>query len=115
MAACYPGAHWYYMDIQGFNTTGPRSENYELRITKTLIESDGDNHPTTATPVTYEMGKTTVRETGSVIRGPDMFDWYKVYLNAGRGGERQPDPYREGYRHIQIVDIQGQHHFVIPK
>ena len=85
VAACQEGTHWYFMDIQAYNTTGGRSENYELRITKTLIESDGDNHPTTATPVTYEMGKTTVRKTGSVIRGPDMFDWYKVDLSVGEG------------------------------
>ena len=84
-AACYPGARWYYMDIQAYNTSGGRSENFELRITKTLIESDGDNHPLSATPVTYEQGRTTVRKYGNVTRGPDMFDWYKVYLNQGEG------------------------------
>jgi len=84
-AACFPGAKTYYMDIQAFNTSGQRSENYELRITKTLFDSDGDNHPKTATPVTYESGKTTVRKTGNVIRGPDMFDWYKVNLAKGEG------------------------------
>jgi hypothetical protein len=84
-AACYPGPHTYYMDIQAFNTSGQRSENYELRMTKTLVESDGDNHPKTSTSVTYESGKTTVRKYGNVTRGPDMFDWYKVYLNKGEG------------------------------
>jgi hypothetical protein len=84
-AAAYEGPRTYYMDIQAYNTSGQRSENYELRLTKTLVESDGDNHPKIATPVTYESGKTTVRKYGNVTRGPDMFDWYKVYLNKGEG------------------------------
>ncbi|MEM2976814.1 MAG: tandem-95 repeat protein [Thermoplasmata archaeon] len=84
-AACYPGERWYYLDMQAYNTSGGRHENYELRLTKTQIESDGDNHLLTATPVTYEQGKTTVTKYGSVIRGEDMFDWYKVYLKKGEG------------------------------
>ena len=84
-AAAYEGPRTYYMDIQAFNTSGQRVEDYELRLTKTLVESDGDNHPKLATPVTYESGKTTVRKYGNVTRGPDMFDWYKVYLNKGEG------------------------------
>ncbi|MBM4249364.1 MAG: hypothetical protein FJ149_08025 [Euryarchaeota archaeon] len=84
-AATYEGPRTYYLDIQAYNTSGQRSENYELRLTKTLIESDGDNHPKIATPVTYESGKTVVRKYGNVTRGPDMFDWYRVYLNKGEG------------------------------
>jgi len=84
-AACHPGPATYYLDIQAYNTSGGRSENYELRLTMTQAESDGDNHPLNAAPVTYENGKATVRRTGSVERGPDMFDWYKVYLDKGEG------------------------------
>ena len=84
-AATYNGTTWYYLDMQGYNTTGGRSENYEIRMSKTVIDSDGDNHPKTATPVTYEQGKTTIRKTGMVVRGTDMFDWYKVYLEQGEG------------------------------
>ena len=84
-AATFNGTTWYFMDMQGYNTTGGRSENYEIRMSKTVIDSDGDNHPKIATPVTYELGKTTVRKTGMVVRGPDMFDWYKVYLLKGEG------------------------------
>ena len=84
-AACCNGTTWYYLDMQGYNTTGGRSENYELRLSKTVMDSDGDNHPKSATPVTYELGKTTIRKTGMVVRGPDMFDWYKVYLLKGEG------------------------------
>jgi hypothetical protein len=85
LAACHPGLSWYYLDVQAYNTTGGRSEDYELRLTKTLIESDGDNHPLNATKVTYEHGLSTVRKQGSVRRGPDMFDWYKVHLEQGKG------------------------------
>jgi len=84
-SACYNGTAWYYLDMQGYNTTGGRSENFELRMSKTVIDSDGDNHISISTPVTYELGKTTVRKTGMVVRGPDMFDWYKVFLLKGEG------------------------------
>jgi hypothetical protein len=97
-AATHEGMAWYYLDMQGYNTTGGRSENYEIRLSKTVIDSDGDNHPKIATKVTYELGKTTVRKTGMVVRGPDMMDWY------------QPDPQREIQRHLQAVDIPRQHH-----
>ena len=84
-AACRPGPAWYYLDVQAYNTTGQRSENYELRLSKTAIDSDGDNHPLNATKVTYEHGKSTITKQGCVRRGPDMFDWYKVYLKQGNG------------------------------
>jgi hypothetical protein len=84
-AACHPGPSTYYLDIQAYNTSGGRSENYELRLTKTLVESDGDNHPLDAAAVTFDDGKSTVRRTGDVRRGEDMFDWYKVHLKQGRG------------------------------
>jgi hypothetical protein len=84
-AACYPGLRWYYLDVQAANSSGTRSENYELRLTKTVIDSDGDNHPRTATPVSPAPGNATVRKTGSLVRGPDMFDWYKVYLFQNEG------------------------------
>ena len=85
VAACHPGVSWYYVDVQAYNTTGGRSEAYELRLTKSLIESDGDNHPLNATKVTYEQGKTTIRRQGSVMRGPDMVDWYRVFQKKGGG------------------------------
>ena len=84
-AACHPGPKTYYLDVQAYNTSGGRSESYELRLTKTLIESDGDNHPLNATAVAFDDGKSTVRVPGTVRRGEDMFDWYKVYLKQGRG------------------------------
>ena len=81
-AACGPGKNWYYLTVQAYNSTD-RSENFELRTTTTLLESDGDNNPRTATAVTCSGGNLTVRETGFVARGPDMFDWYKAYLHKG--------------------------------
>jgi hypothetical protein len=84
-AACHPGTKTYYLDVQAFNTSGGRSENFELRMSKTQIESDGDNDITGATKVTYDSGKTTIKRFGNVSRGTDQFDWYKCYLNKGEG------------------------------
>jgi hypothetical protein len=82
-AACRPGMNWYYLTVQAYNSSGGRSENFELRTTRTLIETDGDDHPKTATPLTCEPGKTTVSRWGNLSRGTDMFDWYKAYLTKG--------------------------------
>ncbi len=66
-SACSPGTCWYYLLVQAYNSTGGRSEYYELRLTKTSIISDGDNHPRNATPAWPEPGKTTTETPHFVI------------------------------------------------
>jgi len=58
-AACHPGERWYYITVHAADSTGPRSDCFELRATKLWIESDGDNHPLTATPVRFATGNFT--------------------------------------------------------